>query len=483
MSRPRGTLTSIALILSSLTLLAGIPAAVAADPPTVRPFAATTEIKVERGRGGFVWIDAGTWVASVGGAFELRATRPDYDSPVTLVQTDARTGAVLRTFPPESLESWFGLKDFVHLSVRDGTGKLITRQAFPFCPNSYYRARLDDEGPLSSAYPYICGGNPFTRGVVWGIDDHWAVNAITDYGVGFDAMRSRYDIRVWIDPEWVAALGIAPEEAEARVHVRAVDRGTLGSDDRTPSSPFAPGPRVPTTTTPDPESLPDLVALPAWSISTYHRRGKDFLAFNSTEWNAGPGTLVVEGFRDVDEVFMDAFQYFLVDGVAVGRAPIGQLEFHEAHFHWHFQQFTRYSMLDASSGEIAISTKRSWCLANTDAIDLAVPNANWNGFAGDVFTMCGGTGAIWIREVLDVGWGDTYGQYVPGQAFDITDLPNGDYYIRTHVNPTDSILETTTTNNIEDRLVQLRGRPGHRRVSVPPWHGIDTENFCPYCEA
>lgn len=483
MSRPRRTFASFALVLASLTLLAGIPPAVAADPPTVRLFTATTEITVERGRGGFVWIDPGIWVASVGGAFELRATRPDYDTPVALVQTDAATGAVLRTLPPGLLEGWSGLKDFVHMSVRDGRGELVSRQAFPFCPNSYYRARLDDEGPVSSEYPYICGGNPFTRGVVWGIDDHWAVNALSDYGLGFDGDRSQYDVRVWVDPDWVVALGIAPEAAETRLHVRVVDRGTLAAGKQTADpTPYAPGPRVPTTTSPDPQSLPDLVALPAWSISTYHRRGKDFLAFNATEWNAGPGTLVVEGFRGVDEDVMEAFQYFDVGGVPVGRAPIGQLEFHQAHFHWHFEEFTQYSMLDASSGEIAISTKQSWCLANTDAIDLAVPNANWNAFAGDLFTMCGGPGAIWIREVLDVGWGDTYGQYIPGQAFDITDLPNGDYYIRTHVNPTSSILETTMANNVEDRLVQLRGRPGNRRVVVPPWHGIDTENLCPYCE-
>lgn len=483
MSRPRPRFTLTVFVLASLTLLAGIPPAVAVDPPKVRIFAASTTVTVERDRRDFAWVDPGVWVASVGGAFELRATRPDYDTPVSFVQTDASTGEILRTLPLELLRGWSGLKDFVHLSVRDAHGTLLTRQVFDFCLNTYYRARLDDEGPLNSEYPYICGGNPFTRGMVWGIDDHWAVNPLSDYGVGFIAPRRNYSLRVWIDPAWVEALGLEPHESEARVRIVVVDRGTLDARAQSaPSSPYARGPRVPTTTTPDPGSLPDLIALPAWGIGTYHRKGRDYLVFNATEWNAGPGTLVVEGFRGVDEEFMDAFQYFHLDGEPVGRAPIGQMEFHRAHSHWHFEQFTQYSMLDASSGEIALSGKQSWCLANTDAIDLAVPNANWNAFSGDLFTMCGGPGALWIREILDVGWGDTYSQFIVGQAFDITDLPNGEYFIRVRVNPTGSIFEVTTANNVEDRLIELHGQPGDRGAFVPPWHGLDTEGGgCFYC--
>lgn len=475
-------LAPLVVVLASLSLLAVVPPAVAADPPTVRVFAASTNVVVERGRGSFVFIDPGIWVASVGGAFELRATRPDYDTPVGLVQTDAVTGEVLRTLPAELLEGWSGLSNFFHVRVRDVDGNVVLRQDLSFCPNTYYRARLSDDGPLNSVYPYICGGNPFTRGTVWGIDDQWAVSALSDFGVGFEAERRNYRLRVRIDAAWVAALGIAPEDAEANVNIEAVPRGTL-DDASAPATttPYERGPRVPTVTNPDPQGLPDLVALPAWGIATYQRKGRDFLTFNATEWNAGPGTLVVEGFRGVDQEFMDAFQYFLVDGVPTGRAPIGQMEFHRAHFHWHFEEFTEYSFLDAASGEIAVSGKQSWCLANTDAIDLSVPNANWEAFAGDLFTMCGGPGALWIREVLDVGWGDTYSQYIAGQAFDITSLPNGDYYIRTTANPTGSLSEVTADNNVEDRLVQLRGRPGARRVVVPPWHGIDTEGYCYYC--
>jgi Lysyl oxidase len=354
---------------------------------------------------------------------------------------------------------------------------------YPFCPNTYSRARITDGGPITSVYPYICGGNPFTRGTVWGIDDQWAVNPIGDYGLSFDAEDGRYRVRVWIDPAWTEALGIPAGDAEATVRVRVVGRGDREEPVEPPvNSPSAGAALVPNVTNPPAESLPDLIALPAWGIDIFQRRGREYLAFNATEWNAGPGTLVVEGFRGVDEAEMDAYQYFHVDGQAVGRHQIGAMEFHPQHQHWHFQEFTEYALLDADSGEVAISGKRSWCLANTDAIDLAVPNANWDAFAGDVFTMCGGPGAVWIREVLDVGWGDTYSQSFAGQAFDITDLPNGTYFIRVHVNPTGSMLEGSSGNNVEDRLIRIRGHAGDRYVVVPPWHGIDTEG-CVYCGA
>lgn len=480
---PRATrrIALLSTVIASLTLSL-IPPATAADPPTVRLFAASTQVAAERGRNDLVSVDPGMWVASVGGALELRASRPDYDTPPSLVQTDAVTGAVLRTLPSEMLHGWGGLRGFFHLRVLDLDGTVVLSEDLPFCPNTYQRARLSDEGPLNSVYPYICGGSPFTRGTVWGIDEQWAVAAVSDFGVEFKGPRRHYRLRVEIDAAWVTALGIAPEDAQANVGITVVQHGSLrSSPTRVAPTSEQHGLSVPTVTTPNPQSLPDLMALPAWGVSIDSRRKRDILGFNATEWNEGPGTLVVEGFRGVDADFMDAFQYFLIDGTPVGRASAGQLEFHAKHQHWHFEEFTRYSLLDETKTEVLVSGKQSWCLANTDAIDLSVENANWAAFGGDLFTMCGGPRALWIREVLDVGWGDTYAQFSLDQAFDITNLPNGRYYIRTTVNPTGMLLEGTDANNVEDRLIKLRGKPGARQVVVPPWHGIDTESYCFYC--
>ena len=62
---------------------------------------------------------------------------------------------------------------------------------------------------------------------------------------------------------------------------------------------------------------------------------------------------------------------------------------------------------------------------------------------------------------------------LPGQSFNITNLPNGWYYARLEVNPLGALYETTTTNNAESRLLYLGGRPGRRTVLVTPWHGVE----------
>ena len=217
--------------------------------------------------------------------------------------------------------------------------------------------------------------------------------------------------------------------------------------------------------------MPDLIPLPAFGMGIYHRRGGgDFLAFGANIWSAGPSPMVVEGFRRQNSDVMDAYEYFYDGDTPVGRAPVGTFEFDDrkGHHHWHMEQFARYSLLNADQTEVVLSTKQSFCLAPTDPIDLRLPTAEWSPSwygGGGLSTACGGSDAIWIREVLPVGWGDTYYQYVAGQSFDITHLPNGRYYVQVQANPTGSMIETTQDNNTSLRRVILKGKPG-----TPPRH-------------
>ncbi|MDQ1047164.1 lysyl oxidase family protein [Streptomyces sp. V4I2] len=226
---------------------------------------------------------------------------------------------------------------------------------------------------------------------------------------------------------------------------------------------------------------PDLRSLPAWDIAITDGEdgdvaGKDYLAFSANVWNAGPAPLVVDGFRSPGKDLMDAYQYFYdADGKQVGYTPTGTMEWDPrvGHEHWHFTDFASYRLLSEDQTKEVRSGKEAFCLANTDAVDYTVKNANWKPYNTDLSTACGEQNSISVREVLDVGSGDTYTQYRPGQSFDVTDLPNGTYYIQVIANPENRLQETNTANNVALRKVVLAGEPGARTVTVPPHDLID----------
>ncbi|MYV53002.1 lysyl oxidase family protein [Streptomyces sp. SID3212] len=227
---------------------------------------------------------------------------------------------------------------------------------------------------------------------------------------------------------------------------------------------------------------PDLRSLPAWDIGISDGEdgdipGKDYMVFSANVWNAGPAPLVVDGFRSPGKELMDAYQYFYdAEGKQVGYTLTGTMEWDPrvGHEHWHFTDFASYRLLSADKSEIVRSGKEAFCLANTDAIDYTVKNANWHPNNTDLSTACGQQNSVSVREVLDVGSGDTYTQYRPGQSFDVTDLPNGTYYIEVIANPEHRLQETNLKNNVALRKVLLTGKTGARKVTVPPIDLITT---------
>jgi hypothetical protein len=341
--------------------------------------------------------------------------------------------------------------------------------------------------------------------VVWGIDDGWAASLSStgpdesDDTLGdgaeevvADALRvrasghrsklprsGRYTLTARIASRYRELLAVPSSAAQATIKVtvrrQRPRRRRRARGHAAAASARARAGQVPTVAAADPSTLPDLVAIPGYHVRLVNRRGRNVLRFASTVWNAGPGQLVIEGFRRPGRATMDAHQYFVShSGTAVGRASAGTMRFHAArgHEHWHLLQFSGYSLIEASGRRVVRGRKQSFCLAPTDAVDLTVPRATWVGRPADLETSCGSPLSIWIRETLAVGWGDTYGASLPGQAFDVTKLPNGRYHLRTQANPLASLREATTANNVAIRTIRLKGKGVRRRVTVAPWKGI-----------
>ena len=473
----------LALAVSAVAAFAAAPASAA--PASLELIPPEEPVSLES-RNGRVLLDLDVLVASVGGAFELRVRRPDYDSALEIVQVDAGTGAVVRLLPDSVLRGWRGLRRFFVVTVRDDAGNVAAEHYFRFCPNTADRTALSDD-TFFPRYPDSCdSGSPFVRGMVWGVDEGWGasafafLNEISTRSYAVKLAPGTYTAEVRIDERYRDLFEIPPASAEVNVAFTVKPAAILRharSEPRRDETRAATGTVVPPDMPdPDPSLLPDLVALPAWNIDLIKDLdGQNLLIFAASPWNAGPGPLVVEGFRDTNAGLMDAYQYFY-DGTEtpVGRTRAGSMvwDSRPGHDHWHFLQFSRYSLVDPGKGTILRSRKQSFCLAPTEPIDLTVEGAAWLPWSLSYTSVCGGRTAKWLREAMPAGWSDTYFQVVAGQAFDVTSLPNGRYQIEIEVNPQGLLHERSTANNIARRTIILRGPKADRRVKVLPWHSI-----------
>jgi hypothetical protein len=440
---------------------------------------------------------------------EIHVKRKSYQDPIVADQLIGR-GARKRTrrLPAELLDGFNGLKDFIRLTLTDDSGQEVVDRNQTFCPTgSSVRARPD--APPTSPYPDLLDNTTFTLGTVWGLQAGWAIEVLDDEMDDIELPDGTHTARVRVNPPHCAFFDIPSSQAEVTigVTVRTMENGEppFPHDDdheqghtRSPAhahahaqrrSMLAPVAMVEAESGAKPAAgagvpaglRPDLRALPAWGIAVMDpeepgEEGGQQLAFSADVWNAGPSPLVVDGFRRPGTKLMDAYQYFYDgDGEQVGFVHTGTLEFdeREGHQHWHFTDFARYRLLKADKQEAVRSGKEAFCLTPTHSIDLTVKGANWKPHSTGLTSACGEVTSLAIRETLDVGWGDTYDQSRPGQAFDLTGLPNGTYYIEITANPEGRLHERSRANNVSLRKVILGGRPGARTVQVPPHEGID----------
>ena len=515
--RPRVLVLALALAALVAGLFAlGVPAARSADArpaapagtPRLKLITAQNTIEVGKFGNGPVYFDPGIWVASLGGAFQLDVKRASYTKPLTVTQIiKSSAGATTRRrdLPARILDGWNGLSHFLKISIRH-KGKLVASSSLTFCPGSYSLSRTSPNSPRTDNYPEQCsaagffgpGGDPFSLGEVWGITRGWAVDPISarGYKLGYGTFR----LTESIEPAYRHLFGITRGDATTTITMKVVKyqlccgpvsccdtvkvpahfvfmRAQPTSAARTshPQLPKLPATRA--LSDPPRDALPDLVPLPSWGISVSNdkKAGDSYLDFGATVWIGGHSKLDVEGFRSNGSNLMRAYQYFWLHGRIIGRMRVGTMGF-SGYNSWHFQQFAQYKLLNAKKKVVVVSRKIGFCIAPTDPIDLLLRGATWvpsyTGIAGN----CGSQTALWVQELLPLGWGDTYFQSVPYQSFEVTKIPNGTYYIEIIANPEHLLHEVSTANDISLRRIVIGGTPGHRTVRVPAYRGLDPEH-------
>ncbi|AGZ39341.1 hypothetical protein AFR_05260 [Actinoplanes friuliensis DSM 7358] len=498
----------------------------ATDPPPLAFTLATPNVVAER----YIWdddgqaylyFDLGVNVIAGKDPFEIRATRKSYADPIVANQVVVKNGKKKNVqLPAGMVTGWGGLKDFTTVTIKDAAGAQVANYTTDFCPNSYNSARTRRDAPAENPYPQGCSDyNPFNLGAVWGIQAGW--NAATDSmpkGEDFDLADGSYTATVSLNKQYQDYFKIAADSGTLKINVKvetideretadgeavvAKSKAARVGQDTSPEaavaehgehagqgdpslqiSAYKPNFRPPAK---KPKAVkassiakgprPDLKSLPAWGISLNQEGDKSYVAFGATVWNAGTSPLLVDGFRQTGTDLMDAYQYFFdANGKETGSVAAGTMEWdaREGHRHWHFTDFAQYNLLAADQKLAVRSGKEAFCLANTDAVDYTIPNAKWRPENTDLSSSCGQNTAVAVREVLDIGNGDTYTQDRPGQSFEVTDLPNGTYYIETKANPSNKLTELSTTNNTSLRKIILGGTPTARTLEVPPVNGIE----------
>ena len=328
-------------------------------------------------------------------------------------------------------------------------------------------SREKSTGPDRPTYPHVCG-SPLSQATVWGLNEGWAKEIPELHFRTGGLPDGAYSLTLRIAPTYVRQLAIPPRQAvvSVRVDVKAHTGARYG---------MSPGHSEEGTSEEtqgvygSAGGMPNMRALPSHHVDVEHKRnGHDYLNFAATVWNAGPGPLVVEGFRNRTVERMPATQFIYRHGRAARHKQVGTFEFDKrhGHNHWHMEDMARYDLLNDAGRRLLLSTKQSFCMAPTDPIDLTVSGADWQADSESLTSACAGEDAIWQREFLPAGWGDTYYQSVAGQSFDITELPNGKYTVRITADPRHHLIEESYGDNTGLLPISLGGKPGHRTVTV-----------------
>jgi hypothetical protein len=189
------------------------------------------------------------------------------------------------------------------------------------------------------------------------------------------------------------------------------------------------------------------------------------MSFDATFDNVGAGPLHIDGHRPNTSERMVADQVIArSDGSTMVNPSVGELRFVESkdHRHWHFFRFMRYELIRPADGAVvAPDQKTGFCIGDRYNTDPGVrlpgeppmpgefdvpPNNDW--CARDDPDRSN------LTMGLSVGYGDNYLAFLDGQFIDVTNVPEGSYFLVHRVEA--DVQETDYSNNAASVLLELR---------------------------
>lgn len=227
----------------------------------------------------------------------------------------------------------------------------------------------------------------------------------------------------------------------------------------------------------DPPILPDLVPMASMledvSIEVQQDTGRVLLRLSNGIVNFGSGALRVEGQREsaTGESGMPASQIFRTESGGEIVRSIGRIVYHPGHRHSHLENVASYRLRrvdsEGNSGEIvARSEKISFCLFDVQNVVPGAPTTGAADCDSDIGPMH-----------ISPGFADVYRRNIEGQWIVINDVPDGDYYLESYIDPDNRIQEEREENNLARVKVRLTTRDGRRSVEVLPGGRIAPEEL------
>lgn len=193
---------------------------------------------------------------------------------------------------------------------------------------------------------------------------------------------------------------------------------------------------------------PNLRALPPFDLQILPNAetGNLELRLSATSWNSGAGPLEMAAGPAVDGG-QEVYQRVYNKAGGFTEQLAGTFVYHPAHGHFHFEQYAVYILnpVDGANSKRQ-SYKTSFCVMDTVKVDTRLPGAAKKQIYGSCNRFLQG---------MSVGWGDTYGWNLAGQAIDLTGSSDGKYELTVTFDPENRIIESNDADNSACVLLQI----------------------------
>lgn len=187
-----------------------------------------------------------------------------------------------------------------------------------------------------------------------------------------------------------------------------------------------------------------------WTLDQVSFPGNTILRLSTALANVGEGPLEFRGSTVNSDGTQDVVQrIYSSDGTYTDRVA-GVFRYHPLHHHVHLDNVALYNLRAVGPRQTVGSVvrggaKTSFCMEDVISYDLALPGAPQEQIYLECTTFQG----------ISVGWNDLYVKTLPDQWIDVTNVPDGKYWLEVVADPLNILKEVSDSNNTTRILIDL----------------------------